>query len=725
MAIPNKFNTKCSNPFCPEKRNRYNGLPAGIGFACKQNGTWKAFCESCCPERIVSPTVIERKITAGGKVFTPFEKDNLPLLRSFPGARWNSNDKCWDVSTSQSDRERVLEIANKLQLNIAPELRNIEVTEQASTAIHKGLYPFQVKGVQFLSIGKNRLLGDEMGTGKTPQSLCALPKNTKTLVVCPNAVKFNWKQECLKWRPDLTPTVLTSKTSFRWPSTGEVLIINYESLPDRFDFSKDKPAKPTEGDVLSAKDVILVGDEIHRCKSYKSQRSKKFKTISNMVSKTFGLTGTPLLTRPSDLWGVLDSCGMAKEVFGSWSKFMQLYGAYKDRWGGITWGDPSPEVPERLRRVMLRRTREEVLPDLPKKTYTTITVNNIRESTRKKLDELEKTWGEYMEFSQELPPFEEFSKIRAELAESRIEEELEYIEDCEEQDIPLVVASAHRAPIDVLEKREGWAVIHGGIDPESRQEAVNAFQNGRLRGIGITIQSGGIGINLTRAWRMLFCDQSWTPAENSQCEDRICRIGQENSKVEIVRMVSNHPLDKHIMNLIAMKIAMIEASIEYSVKPIVSVPSPKIEGETEEQFQSRMESLKASVNSLQNAVSDFGISISPEKRSEIELLVKKEEAKTRVKRMAAKFKSKIGDWISQPITPELDMAIKEAFKVMVSNDPDMATLRNGVGFNQPDSYMARWLGYNLNTDDECRSMLGLLYKYKRQLQGQFPLLFPK
>lgn len=726
MAIQNRFDTKCSNPICPEGKNKYKSLAAGYGFAVKINGSWRAYCPTCCPEKIQPQTGTStiRKLTKEGKVFTAYEPDNLPLFRSFPGARWNKIEKCWEVSTSQSDRERVIELADKLQLEVDPELRNIVVSVAATAALHKGLYSFQIKGVQFLSIGKHRLLGDEMGTGKTIQSLCALPEKAKCLVVCPKSITYNWQAECKKWRPDLTPVVLTSKHVFRWPSAGEVVITNYESLPERFIYEKDKPAQPTEGDIASAKETITIYDEAHKISNYKSQRSKKACTITKIVKQVWALTGTPLLNHPNQLWGMLSSCGMANEVFGSWTNFMRLFNAYKDRWGGITWGMPSPEVPERLRRVMLRRTRAEVLPDLPKKTYTTMVVNGISDKAQKMLDDLQEEWGDYIGTTNELPPFEEFSKVRAELAAGRVDIVLDYVENCEEQEIPLVVASAHRAPIDALDKRDGWATITGSTPPEMRQTIVERFQRGELKGIGLTVQAGGVGITLTRAWRMLFADMDWTPANNAQAEDRICRIGQESSKVEIVRMVSNHPLDQHVMNLIAQKIAMIDASIEHEATAVVPEPiMNKIEGETEEQYQARL--VKLAVSSIEGICSSANITISDEKRAEMYKMMRVEQAKAKVKDMAVKYKSKIGKWLEQDITPDLNKSIRDAFNVMVSNDPDYAEEKNNIGFNKPDSHIARFLGYNLSTDDECRSMWGILYKYKSQLQNKFPMLWPK
>ena len=139
---------------------------------------------------------------------------------------------------------------------------------------------------------------------------------------------------------------------------------------------------------------------------------------------------------------------------------------------------------------------------------------------------------------------------------------LEYIENAEEQEVPLVIFSAHLAPLDALLGREGWAVITGCASPEKRQEIVRAFQAGQLKGVGVSIKAGGAGITLTKAWKALFVDLDWTPASNWQAEDRLARIGQESNKVEIARMVSDHPLDLHIHNILVEKILVINSAID-------------------------------------------------------------------------------------------------------------------------------------------------------------------
>jgi SNF2 family DNA or RNA helicase len=490
-------------------------------------------------------------LTRDGHIVTPYEANNLDLIRSMPGARWDRDSRCWRVSLDIGDRARLLELADRLKLDVASELRQIAQSAEAERASRDGLYPFQVTGVDWLSKRKQALLGDEMGLGKTVEVLAALPEKAAVLVVTPANVKWNWAAECRKWRPDLTPVVLRGQNSFRWPQSDELVIINYDILPEWLESE----------DGNEARDVILVVDEAHWAKNWKTARAKRISGLAQRCGRAWGLTGTPLENRPPDLWGTLRSLGMAQEVFRSWTHFVDLFRGKRRRYGGYDWGKPKEIVPELLRRVMLRRRRTDVLPELPQKTYSTV-VCDLNGELRARLDGLWDKWQKELTVGI-LPRFEDFSEVRAQLAVDRIKVAESVVAECEEQDVPVVVFSAHVEPVRAVGKRDGWAYIDGSISAAERQRIVEQFQGGKLKGVAISIRAGGIGLTLTRAWKAVFVDLDWTPAANMQAEDRLCRIGQENPHVEIVHLVSDHPLDQRVMELLTEKTAIIEAAVEY------------------------------------------------------------------------------------------------------------------------------------------------------------------
>ena len=675
-AIVNKFAKKCNK--CDVK------VEIGFGFAVKESTGWKTYCQNCVP--VQRPRA---EITSKGEIYFPYSPSSVSLVKSIPSARFQPEGKYWTVDTKSSNLPRILEVAKSLGLTIAPELLTANAFNEAAydnelDAIigTKKVFPFQREGVRFLRNQSRCILGDEMGTGKTVQALCSLDKGEAVLVVCPAALKHNWSDEIKRWQPDYTISILNGRGSFRFPNKGEIVIVNYDILPKEV----VQPEVP----------FTMVCDEIHLCKNYKTKRSKAVQLLNKVAGKVIGLTGTPLTNRPFDLYGVLSTLGLAGKVFGKFDNFLKLFNAVENPWGGYIFGDPAPIVPELLRRVMLRRRREEVLPDLPKKSITNMTVSITSSKLRKELDEVYEGYESILSMTDEedeLPHFNEFSRLRAELAADRIPAMLEVIENHEEENIPLVVFSAHRAPILEIGKREGWAIITGDTKPENRQQIVRDFQSGKLKGVGVTIQAGGVGLTLTRAWKAIFVDLDWTPAWNSQAEDRICRIGQ-TQPVEIVRMVSDHVLDKHIHGLLSYKIDLFNKTIDAKI-----AAKPVAQGETEAEFMARMASVEDEIEKKQKERSkEIGL-------KKVDVIIEREGGK-------------LGGSIAVPeFTPELKNQIADALKYMLGNC-DGAVTRDAIGFNKPDAFLSRFL-YMAGLEEEKTLLAAylMLRRYPRQLKG--------
>lgn len=721
MAFPNRYPGKCS--VCETK------VDAAEGLAHKQGGKWMVVCASSqCQLRALGESAAPvhdpsvRELRADGSLVMPKDPDALPLIKGMPGAWWDKAAVCWRVSTKMEDRPRVLEVAARLGLAIASELQEIVLDDDASEAIERaqngGAYPYQLVGVRHLAMRRRSILGDDMGLGKTLQSLMALPTNGRTIVICPSSLKLNWRNEVKRWRPDLRATVLNGRGSFRVSERGEVVILNYEIAP-----SPEVLAKYADRDLIGEATVIV--DEIHRAKNTKRKKKDKdgkpyargeapfsvartasVHALAQIADRFIGLTGTPLLNRPFDLWGVLEASGMSADVFGSFGGFLRCFNARKGQWGGYEFGAPNPDVPERLRRVMLRRTKAEVLPDLPSKTRSTMLVNELPKALRAELDAAYDDWcDEYGGGEPEgLPDFKKFSELRAKLAAARIEAAIEWCEDREEEGTPVLVFSAHRAPVEAIGAREGWAMILGGTPVEERQRIVDDFQAGKLKGVALTITAGGVGLTLTRASTALFVDRDWTPGNNLQAEDRMVRIGQTAQSVQIVCMCSEHILDAHVMNLLDQKIAMIEAAVEnearYEIKLAAQSGKSLTVQETEEAWQARMDALHSAERAAEKA-----------------------EAKGKI---ASKVEQLTFGGVKLPkiFTDAQADAIRESVRYLASVC-DYAETKDGAGFNKPDAYTGHMLSVSEMTElAELQLAWAVTRKYVRQCAAMFPAAFP-
>lgn len=413
----------------------------------------------------------------------------------------------------------------------------------------KNLYRYQVEGVDFLRARKSALLFDDPGLGKTVQLISALPADCAAVVVCPSSVKMVWEAELKAERPDLTVSVLSGRNSFRWPELHEVVVLNYDILPDYKTITA--PPRPTHA----------LFDEAHFLKNPSAARSQKAGVVGRLAVSSggacWGATGTPLASHPPDLWGVTVALGLSRAIWGDYKRFFWLFRGFQTQWGA-KWGKPREEVPGYMAPHCLGRRREDVLPQLPVKTHRKIAVRIKRVTESEGIDD-----------SQLMADFDKgntgaaVSKARAALALAKAEsKEVQELLDLWIEEAPLVIFSSHREAVIKLAQRYDTIAVTGGLDGSTRERIVTDFRSGKTRVILGTSGAMGTGLTLTESYRVARLDLAWTPAENRQAEDRVCRIGQTRG-VEIIDFVAeNNSLDDRVYRLLKAKEKIIDLSIE-------------------------------------------------------------------------------------------------------------------------------------------------------------------
>ena len=447
------------------------------------------------------------------------------------------------------------------------------------------LYPFQMVGVAWLEGRRSALLCEEMGLGKTIESAMAITQDpaARTIVLCPASLKGNWARELGIWRPELMPLVLSGRGSFTWPQPGQVVILNPDILPKVEEEDAEGAVHRVNPFEDCPQGIDLVVDECHQYKGgTKTKRGKTLRALGRACRKaggrTWGLTGTPLLSRPDDLYALLTAFDLLKETFGDWPGFLRAWGAKPGYWGGQEWGDPSPSVAVALKRVMLRRRREEVLPDLPTKTRGVIPVEidkktrTLCEAARAAIEASGISLAQMVEEGKVSgAAFEQIARTRGALASAKIPAMMELLDEYEQENEAVVVFCYHRAPIEALAHRKGWAWFTGETPPAERTELVRRFQAGEFKGLGATIGAGGVGHTMTKAHHALFVDLDWTPALNCQAEDRLCRIGQDRGV--IIRILeAPDTIDQDVNTILLRKQRMIDGAIEQAAAKPAEVP---------------------------------------------------------------------------------------------------------------------------------------------------------
>lgn len=589
-------------------------VAAGAGEAQKIDGRWIVLCPAHTGGVAVAAAalalVIRLWIAAGKVLCAPVSRLNgsfekyLATTRS-AGAFYSKADNAQVCAVDKAASLVEALRAAGFTCDVAPELigsmqaRNAQASAEVTAAdaramqidamlrqTGKALFPFQGSGVSWLAPRKKALLGDDMGLGKTVQALCAAPVGAPIVVVCPAVAKGVWVREAKRFRPDLTPVALSGRGSFRWAQPGEMIIVNYDILPGEKAAQKGFAATLPADLMVAPKSTVLIADEAHALKASGTHRTSQFRALRDAALAADGrvwlLTATPILNRAPELWAVLQAMGAAREVFGTYENYKRLWNATDGRYG-VEWGGPTADVATRLQTIMLRRMKHEVLPQLPAKTIRDIEVNGLSASTKKLCDaaltalealgvNVAKTVALVESTQNKTLAFEQISQARAALATAKLAAAIEMVDAFEDAGEPVVVFSAHRAPIDVLGQRAGWAVITGDTAPDKRTAIENAFQAGQLKGVACTIKAGGVAITLTKACNALFIDEEWTPALNAQAQDRVYRIGQSRGVV-ITRLVASHALDRRIAALLAEKTEIIDGSIDAASRDSAPVKS--------------------------------------------------------------------------------------------------------------------------------------------------------
>jgi SWI/SNF-related matrix-associated actin-dependent regulator 1 of chromatin subfamily A len=469
--------------------------------------------------------------------------------------------------------------------------------------------PYQKAGIAFGRDKDAILNADAPGLGKTIQAIGTVnlldPAPQNILVICPTSLRLNWQREARKWL--VSPheiEVVDHNDPIKTPLMSHLVITNYERL------SRNKSITDR------AWDLVIV-DEAHYIKNPKAKRSKLCYELLGRTKRKMLLTGTPILNKPAELQpliGILDPDRFGdprvKYTKQKWHFLSRYCGAHQEPipGRGLTWmfdgATHLDELQERLRStIMIRRLKEDVLTELPPKRRSIVPLSvewNDPVGLRTHLEALEAAEAElrlaraeddkiaYNAAAKKLRyandvAFTEMAAYRHRLALAKVPATLDYIETMLESGIEKVVVFAHhRDVIDALEKafeEKGHkpVKIYGGVSDKIKDEAVQTFQNDPSCHIFIgNIQAAGVGLTLTAASHVVFLELSWVPAEITQCEDRLHRIGQRDV-VFVHQLVIDGTLDAYMVEKVVWKQEIADQALDI-VPTFEELSSVKLDG---------------------------------------------------------------------------------------------------------------------------------------------------
>lgn len=411
---------------------------------------------------------------------------------------------------------------------MAKKVQMQDKSSPVSVTLPDVLMPFQKEGVtKGLAKTKGFLLADEQGLGKTLQLITYVaykPELRPAVVVCPSHLKWNWFNEFNKWQPLINVDVLETNTPYE--TSGEVLIVNYEIVKSWVSYFNNLGVK------------LVICDEAQKIKNRKAISTQAVLSIGENPVRIMA-TGTPLINNPENVWALVDA--IDKRLLGGWTNFINYFCVvtkrplFKNGKQVRINGHPiminqigSAKNMEVLNKVlassvMIRRTKAEVLPQLPKKIKTVLPVTvNIDAKLQKDTTNL------VLAAENEREVKEAYGKMYQELGTAKIDAAIEWIEDfLESSTEPLVVMGWHRdVTTAIYEKFKKVSVlVIGGV--KNKEELKTLFQKGEKRIFIGNIITAGTGFTLTAANNMLFVELPMTSADLAQAMDRIHRIGQE------------------------------------------------------------------------------------------------------------------------------------------------------------------------------------------------------
>ena len=399
------------------------------------------------------------------------------------------------------------------------------------------LRPYQLQGVHFLTTRSSALLADEMGLGKTVQTAVAIHvggmKYQRVLIVSPASLCLNWLREIQQWIPSVvarrvTGTMADRLATYRLPI--QVLVASYEQI--RVD------APYIQGTVTF--DLVIL-DEAQRIKNVNSASNWACRVINR--TNSWALSGTPLENSPDDLFGIF--------------RFLSP--------GALNKGMSIPETHTALQPYFLRRTKSQVLPDLPPMLLREIRLelNGPQRETYQLLWESRAINARgrdgkisavsMLALLTRLKQVCNFDRPSAQSA--KLEALTVVLDNLTSNNEKVIIFSQYVETLQWLSTRIQMpnSVFHGGLTLEERDRALKTFAATEgSTALLISLKAGGVGLNLQEASTVVLFDRWWNPASEAQAIQRAHRFGRSNP-LQIVRFLVEDSIEEDIATILSMK----------------------------------------------------------------------------------------------------------------------------------------------------------------------------
>ncbi len=576
---------------------------SGISVAAKSNKNWlelQISSQDYSPEelkKILASYKKKKKFVLLKNDFISLDnKDVLDELIQFEDSLnlsdYNSNTQVpfYEVFklASYSDSKNIQINFDEQIKNIINNIKNFKNIEIAiDERLKKILRPYQIDAVKWLyalsSEGLSGVLADDMGLGKTLEFISfrtLIKENSPTLIICPKSLIYNWKAEFNKRDPESKCHIIDGSKQVRIKelessnNTKDIVIVSYDSL--RSDLDEFKKTHFS----------IICLDEAQYIKNSFAKKTQAVKQLD--ATSRFALTGTPIENALTDLWSIFDF--LMPNYLLSETNFNKEYSNAFDEGND----EAKNKLLAKITPFILRRTKKDVLNDLPPKT---VEIVNILMS--EKQSELYNAYIQNTKQSMNEDPTNKIAILAAltrlrqicvdpsmfienydELS-SKLEYTIDLINNCINNSHKVIVFSQFTSVLEHLQKLLSSQNIKplyicGDTKAIERVDISNKFnENEDQKVILISLKAGGTGLNLYGADTVIHLDPWWNFAVEDQATDRAHRLGQKKP-VTVYKLVAHDSIEEKVINLQESKRALYEEVIRNGTENITSLSDDEI-----------------------------------------------------------------------------------------------------------------------------------------------------
>lgn len=445
-------------------------------------------------------------------------------------------------------------------------------TPEVPPALKAELRPYQVEGFQWMSRlaawGAGACLADDMGLGKTVQTIAFLLSKASegpALVVAPASVVPNWMAEIERFAPALRATVLNRAedrtATIKEAKDYDVILSTYGLL------------NTEEEALVEKKWSTICLDEAHTIKNRETKMSHS--AMKLQADYRIILTGTPIQNHLGEIWNLFRfiNPGLLGGFDTFRHKFVKPITEDNDK-------SRRKALQGILRPFMLRRTKDEVIDDLPEKNEITVPVE-LSDSELARYEAMRKKAAQEIEAADkvDINTLAEITRLRRaacsmELVDptwkgesSKVQAFLDIVSEFKGNGRNrMLVFSQFTSYLDIVRKAldkagEKYLYLDGSTTLKQREQLVAQFRNGNTPLFLISLKAGGLGLNLPEANYVMHLDPWWNPAIEQQATDRAYRIGQKRD-VTVYHLVAKNTIEEKILRLHRTKRDMADSLLE-------------------------------------------------------------------------------------------------------------------------------------------------------------------